>query len=105
MLNGAILWVQARANRPNERGEEMVLEMIKQGSRVSSCGESWTNWAVFRLPPSIPDEDLEAVAEETAVSHGFETHYGGPGRSFSHSACFSFSESRLLITEFGGMDV
>jgi len=71
-----------------------MLEPI--GVRIyGELGESWE--AYWILPPTMSDEEI--------LENIYGAHYGGPGEVFSERPYIQRTNTRVLVTQFGGRDI
>ena len=64
------------------------------------------SWAVF--PSSMADEDIREWWDaygRIATGLSFDGHYGGAGEFFCHPAVIRRTATRVLVTQFAGLDV
>jgi hypothetical protein len=61
----------------------------------SLSDESGIDWQVY--PPAMSDEDV--------LSDWDSAFNGGPGRSFTNSPCLRRTGTRVLVTQFIGLDI
>lgn len=66
-------------------------------------GTSWMNWVL--MPASVSEDDMWDIAFEAAgiEREGF-SHFV-PGQRVAHGAHVHFSRTRILITQYAGLDV
>jgi len=69
---------------------------MRRGQKIYEGGDGWINWIVF--PATMTDE-------EAAQASGLCIESGDAGQYFAHTPMLWRAGSRILITQFAGIDV
>lgn len=62
------------------------------------AGVAW-----FLFPATKTDDEIREQLEAEGLA--FDGYTGHPGQSFARAACIRRTSTRVLVTQFGGLDI
>jgi hypothetical protein len=78
---------------------------IRNGVRDRSNGESWTEWWVLTFDTAAEAEAAVAAGDVAYYCGNPGPYYGGPGRTFLREPFEKLVGRRVLVTQYGGLDI
>lgn len=73
---------------------------VRSGIKVDEHGESWCYWTIFKRP--APRKLLRELLYRCYPVTGCG---GNPGGAFNRKPWINRTKRRVLITQYGGMDI